>query len=116
MEAEGRSDVIGAIHVFHLVSETSSSVTPAGRVVKATTSTPVEGRVDELSARDVEVAAQVGQTHDVCCLAPLETVVDDQMTVIVTAPTRLAGTYKVDAVRTTRKHLRILASRTTVKA
>lgn len=107
--------MIGAIHVYHLASSTSASVNAEGRVVKTSTSTPVEGRVDELSARDVEIAAQVGQTHDIAALAPLETVVDDKMTLVVTDPPRLAGTYKVDAIRTTRKHLRILASRTTVK-
>lgn len=107
--------MIGFIHAYALTSETSASVTPAGRVVKTRTSTPVEGRVDELTARDVEIAAQVGQTHDICCLAPLETVVDDTMEVVVTDPPRLAGTYRIDVIRTTRKHLRILASRSTVK-
>ena len=107
--------MIGAIHHYLLQSESSTSVTPQGRVVKTIVSTGVEGRVDELSARDVEIAAQVGQTHDIAALAPLETVVDDTMTLVVTDPTRLAGTYRIDAIRTTRKHLRILASRSTVK-
>lgn len=108
--------MIGAIHVYHLTLDSSASVTPEGRVVRSTTTTRVEGRVDELSARDVEIAAQVGQTHDVCCLAPLDTDVTDRHRVLVTEPARLAGTYQVDVVRTTRRHLRILCSRTTVRA
>lgn len=77
--------------------------------------TVVRGRVDELSARDLELAAQRGQTHDIVCLAPLGTAVNDRMAVVVTTPERLAGTYRVDVVRTTRKHVRILCSRSTIR-
>lgn len=108
--------MIGAIHAYEITLDSSASVTPEGRVVATTTTTRVEGSVDELSARDVEIAAQVGQTHDIACRAPLETAVTDRHKVLVTEPAKLAGTYDVDAVRVTRKHLRILCSRSTVRS
>lgn len=107
--------MIGSTDVFTLSSSSTSSVNAEGRTVKAVVSQDVEGRVDELTTRDVEVAAQVGQTHDIVAQAPLETVVNDTMTLTVKPPSRLAGTYKIDTIRTTRRRLRILASRTTIK-
>lgn len=91
------------------------SVTDAeGRTTRGTTDLTVWGRADELSARDVAIAAQVGQTHDVAVKVDLDVAVTDQAEVVLSTPVRLAGTYKVDAVRTTRRHLRLLCSRTTI--
>lgn len=105
--------MIGAIHVYEIVSRSAPSVNAEGLVTAASVTTSVRGRVDELRAADVTIAAQVGQTHDIACEADLDVVVTDRDLVIVTDPTRLAGTYRVDAVRTTRKKLRILCSRFT---
>lgn len=115
MEAPDGPDVIGQTETFVLVTLGDSVVDSEGRVTRPEVTTEVEGRVDELTARDVEIAAQVGQTHDIVCLAPADTVVSDRDVVRVTEPTRLAGDYKVDTIRTTRRHLRLLCSRTTVR-
>lgn len=106
--------MIGAVDTFYLQTLGASVVDAEGRVTRTPTETAVEGRVDELSARDVEIAAQNAQTHDICCLADLDVAVNDQARVRVVTPTRLAGVYEVDTIRTTRRHLRILCSRTTV--
>lgn len=107
--------MLGAVDTFYLVTLGASSVDSEGRVTRTPTEAAVVGRVDELSARDVEIAAQNGQTHDVCALADLDVVVNDRARIRVVTPTRLAGTYDIDTVRTTRRHLRILCSRTTVE-
>lgn len=107
---------LGMIHDYTLRALGAASVNVEGRVQRgAPVDTVVRGRVDELSAREIELAAQRGQTHDIVCIAPLGTVVDDRMEVVVTEPARLAGTYVVDRVRTTTKHLRVLCSRTTIR-
>ncbi len=117
MEApDGPPVVIGATDTFYVQTLGASTTDSEGRTTRTPTETAIVGRVDELSARDVEIAAQNGQTHDVCCLADLDVVVTDQAKIRVVTPTRLAGTYQVDTVRTNRRHLRILCSRTTVRA
>lgn len=87
-----------------------------GRTMTTPSTETVEGRVDELTTRDVEVAAQVGQTHDVVVKVDLGTNVTDQASVVVSTPERehLSGTYKIDSIRTTRRGLRLLCSRTTI--
>jgi len=109
--------VLGEIHVYEVSDLGASPVTDAeGRVSRAAaTWVEVRGSVDELSARDVEIAAQNGQTHDIACRAPLETVVSDRSRVRVTEPERLAGIYDVDVIRSTRSHLRLLCSRSTIR-
>lgn len=108
--------MIGAIHVYAISTLGEASVTPEGRTVRtAPTVVEVRGSVDELSARDVEIAAQAGQTHDIACRAELGTAVTDRDQVVVTEPARLAGTYSVDTIRTLRTHLRLLCSRTTLE-
>ena len=72
-------------------------------------------RVDELSAREATLAAQSGQTHDIVVQVPPETSVSARQVVEVTTPVHLAGVYFIDVVRTTRRNLRLLCTRTTVK-
>lgn len=107
--------MIGATETWYLVTLGASVVDAEGKVTRARTERAIEGRVDELSARDVEIAAQNGQTHDLCCLAPLDEEISDRDLVRVVEPTRLAGYYEVDTIRTTRRSLRVLCSRTTVE-
>lgn len=106
--------MIGAIHVYSILTPGPASVNAEGRSVATYASASVQGRVDELTARDVEIAAQVGARHDIVALADAEVVVTDRALLVVTDPPTLAGTYKVDTVRTTRSHRRLLASRVTV--
>lgn len=114
--------MIGATDSVVLLADGAATVDTEGRVTRVPAETTIEdARVDELSARDVEIAAQVGQTHDVAIKVPLGTVVTDKMRVRVDAmndPARalLVGTYEIDAIRTTRLHLRLLCYRTTVRA
>lgn len=114
MEAPDGPDVIGATDTYYLQTLGATTTDAEGRTTRVPTEVAVVGRVDELSARDVEIAAQNGQTHDVCALADLDVVVNDRQRIRVVTPTRLAGVYEIDTVRTTRRHLRILCSRTTV--
>lgn len=107
--------MIGAIHVYSILNPGPASVNAEGRRVGTYASVTVEGRVDELTSRDVEIAAAVGMRHDITCSAPLDTDVSDRSLVIVTEPERLAGTYEVDTLRVTRQKLRVLASRTTIR-
>lgn len=74
-----------------------------------------ESRVDELSAREVALAAQSGQAHDIVVQVVPETDVSARQVVEVVTPVKLAGVYLIDAVQVTRRHLRLLCSRTTVK-
>lgn len=114
--------MIGATDSVVLLADGAAVVDAEGRTTRPAQETAIQdARVDELSARDVEIAAQVGQTHDVAVKVPLGTAVTDKMRVRVDAlsdPARalLLGTYEVDAIRTTRLHLRLLCSRTTVRA
>jgi hypothetical protein len=108
--------VIGATDEV-VISTPGEVVTDSeGRTSNVPTTETVQGRVDELSARDVEIAAQVGQTHDVVVKVDLGTAVTDRASVAVTTPERehLSGTYKIDSIRTTRRGLRLLCSRTTI--
>lgn len=113
-EADGQ--VIGAVHVYELVADGAASVLASGKVVRAEgEGTRVRGRVDELTARMIEVAAQRGQSHDIVCEADPDTVVNDRMKVLVSDPPRLSGLYDIDLIRTTRGKLRLLCSRTTIR-
>lgn len=107
--------MIGFRETFRLGTPGSSTATSEGRVTQTTTWVEVLGRVDELSAREITLAAQSGQFHDLVVQVAPETSVDDRQVVEVTTPARLAGTYRIDVVRTTRRNLRLLCSRTTVK-
>lgn len=107
--------MIGAIHSFSIRTKGASVTDAEGRTTRPTTDEVYRGSVDELSARDVEIAAQNGQTHDLAIRAPLEAVVTDQSQAVVTEPARLAGTYEIDVIRTLRTHLRLLCSKTTVR-
>lgn len=114
-EADG-PDLIGQIHVFQIVSEGTPTVAPDGTVSHSgRISTPVRGNVSEVSAAQVAIAAQRGQTHDIQCLAPLETIVNDRMTVVVTEPAYLAGVYQIDAIHGEPRHRVILCSRNTIQ-
>lgn len=113
MEAADRA-VIGQRETWTLIEVEAHEVDAEGRTSRETDDRLVRGRVDELSARDIEVAARRGQTHDIVCLADHGVPVNDRCLVRVTKPTGLAGLYKVDRVRTTRRGLRVLCSRTTV--
>ncbi len=106
--------MIGAVDTVVVSTPGVITTDSEGRTSAATTTASFQGRVDELSARDVEIAAQVGQTHDVVVLLDLDAAITDQASVVVSTPARLAGTYHVDAIRTTRRHLRALCSRTTI--
>lgn len=120
MEEADRQNVIGAIHDFVIYPigavGASPTVDAEGRVTQGEVD-PIEvrGSVDELSAREIQLAAQRGETHDIACRAPLDTEVSDRDEVGVTIPVRLAGRYKVDAIRATRSHLRLLCSKTTIR-
>ena len=104
--------MIGAIHVYTIRTRGGASVTAEGRTVHAApTDVEVLGSVDQLSARDVEIAAQVGQRHDIACRCPLDVTPDPKAQVIVTDPETLAGTYEIDTIRTTRAHHRLLCSK-----
>lgn len=106
--------MIGAIHDVSRRRLAASAVDAEGRTTRAPTDQAFRGSVDELSARDVEIAAQNGQTHDLVIRAPLDLDVTDRDQMVVTEPVRLAGVYDVDTIRTTRFHLRVLCSRSTV--
>lgn len=108
--------MIGAVDSVVIRTLGATTTDSEGRTTRPPTDVTIVGRVDELSARDVEIAAQNGQTHDIVVKADLGVTVTDQAQVIVSTPVRLAGTYKVDVVRFTRRHLRILCSRTTIRA
>jgi len=114
--------MIGATDSVVLLTDGEAVVDAEGRTTRPAQETAIQGaRVDELSARDVEIAAQVGQTHDIAVKVPSGTAVNDRMRLRVDAlddPARpnLLGTYTIDAVRTTRLHLRLLCSRTTIRA
>lgn len=106
--------MIGATDAWVLeVPDEDPAVDDEGRVHITYTPVEVQGRVDEVSAREVEVAAQRGQRHDIVCLADPDVLVTDKMRVVVSTPERLAGRYTIDAVRTTRRHQRVLCSRDT---
>lgn len=109
--------MIGAIHVYEVHALGASvTVDPEGRTHREDpTVVEVKGSVDELTARDVEIAAQNGQTHDIVCRCPLGVTVNDRDRVVVTDPERLAGTYEIDTVRSLRSHLRLLCSKTTIR-
>lgn len=111
--------MIGATDSVTLLADGAATTDAEGRVTRPDVETTVdEARVDELSARDVEIAAQVGQTHDIAVKVPLGTTVTDRMRVRVDAAgdrSHLLGTFEIDAVRTTRLHLRLLCSRTTIQ-
>lgn len=113
--------MIGATDSVVLLSDGEAVVDTEGRVTRPAQETAIQAaRVDELSAQDVEIAAQVGQTHDIAVKVPSGTVVSDRMRVRVDAlddPPRphLLGTFQIDAIRTTRLHLRLLCSRTTIQ-
>lgn len=104
------------VNPFRLGTPDPSVADAEGRTIQGYTWVDVEdGRVDELSTRMAALAHQMGQVHDIVALAPLDTPVTDRQVVEVTTPERLAGVYKIDSVRTTRRHVRILCSRQTVK-
>lgn len=105
--------MIGFVHPFTIRALGSTpTVDSEGRVVReAPVDTVRVGRVDELNARDVQIAAAVGQTHDIVVLDTLDSPVTHASSIVVTEPERLAGTYTVDSIRTTRRHIRILCSR-----
>lgn len=113
--------MIGATDSVVLLADGEATVDAEGRTTRVPAETAIQdARVDELSARDVEIAAQVGQTHDVAIKVPLGTAVTDKMRVRVDTlsdPARalLLGTYEIDAIRTTRLHLRLLCSRSTIR-
>lgn len=108
--------MIGALHDVTLRALGSETIDAEGIVQRsAPVDVVVRGRVDELSTEDVNLAAQVGQTHDVVVKVDLGVLVNDRMTVVVTVPENLAGTYKVDSIRQTRKGQRVLCSRTTIR-
>ena len=76
--------MIGATDSVTLIAPGAVTVDSEGRTTRPNAETAVgEARVDELSARDVEIAAQVGQTHDIAVKVPLGTGVTDKMTVRV---------------------------------
>jgi hypothetical protein len=108
--------MIGATDEVVISTPGAIVVDSEGRTSNVPTTETVQGRVDELTTRDVEVAAQVGQTHDVVVKVDLGTNVTDRASVVVTTPERehLSGTYKIDSIRTTRRGLRLLCSRTTI--
>lgn len=107
--------MIGAIDRVTILSmDTTHGTDAEGMVTRDHDEVEVLGRVDEVSARDVEIAAQIGQRSDVVVKVDLDVAITDQDSVVVSTPVRLAGTYRVDAVRTTRRHLRVLCSRTTI--
>lgn len=108
--------MIGAIHDVVRRRTATTSTNAEGRTVKSTADVSFRGSVDELSARDMEIAAQNAQTHDLAVRAPLDLDVTDRDLIVVTEPTHLAGTYKIDVVRTTRSHFRLLCSRNTLDA
>lgn len=107
--------MIGAIHDVARLRHGAVTTDGEGRTSAATTSATFRGSVDELSARDVEIAAQNGQTHDIAVRCPADFDVIDADVIVVTEPERLAGEYAIDVVRSTRSHLRLLCSRTTVR-
>jgi hypothetical protein len=108
--------MIGATDEVVISTPGAIVVDSEGRTSNVPTTETVQGRVDELTTRDVEVAAQVGQTHDVVVKVDLGTNVTDRASVVVTTPERehLSGTYKIDSIRTTRRGLRLLCTRTTI--
>lgn len=104
--------MIGAPHDLVLRTLGAVTVDAEGRTTRApATDVTVRGSVDELSARDVEIAAQVGQRHDIAVRVPLDVDVDVKTQAIVTEPSTLAGTYEVDTIRTLRTHYRLLCSK-----
>lgn len=74
-----------------------------------------EARVDEVGVREAALAAQSGQVHDIVVSLTPETDVSDRQVVEVIDPPRLAGVYRIDSIQTTRRHLRVFCTRTTVK-
>lgn len=115
MEAEGGPDVIGYRETFRLGTKDLSVADAEGRTIQGVTWEEYEGRVDEASARSIQLAAQMGQTHDIVVLAAPDVPANDRQVVEVTTPERLAGRYKIEAIRTTRRGLRLLCTRDTVK-
>jgi len=108
--------MIGARETVIIQTLGASFTDSEGRTDRFTDETTVHGRVDEVSAREIEVAAQRGQTHDLVVLVPPTTEVSHRDSkVVVSTPVRLAGTYKIDRIRTTRRHLRLLCSRTSIR-
>ena len=112
--------MIGATDSVVILTPGETVTDSEGRTTQVPGEATVEARVDELSARDVEIAAQVGQTHDIAVKVALGTAVTDRAEIRVDAlvdPPRphLLGTFKIDAIRTTRLHLRLLCSRTSVR-
>lgn len=105
----------GQTHVYSVRTLSASVVQDSdGYPVRgAPVDVEVEGYVAEVSAEEIAALGAMGQTIDVVAQAPLGTVVDDRDFLVVTEPTRLAGLYRVEAVRTLRKGLRILGRRTT---
>lgn len=105
--------MIGAPHAVTLSTPGEPTVDGEGRTVPGEATTiEFRGSVDQLSARDVEIAAQVGQRHDIAVRCPLDVDPDEKASVIVTEPATLAGTYAIDTIRTLRTHRRLLCSRT----
>lgn len=113
--------MIGATDTVVILTPGETVTDSEGRTTQVPGEATIDdARVDELSARDVEIAAQVGQTHDIAVKVPLATAVTDRAQVRVDAldvPPRphLLGTFEIDAIRTTRLHLRLLCSRTSVR-
>lgn len=106
--------MIGDSDLWRLGTRTTTT-DAEGRTTETFAWEDVQGRVDELSTREVALAAQAGQSHDIVALAPLETDVNDRQVIEVVTPARLAGRYEIDSIRMTRLHLRVLGSRSTVK-